>query len=46
MSKVSITRSKLDSLADAIGSKSSRGIPLTIDQMRDAVLDIEIGILK
>lgn len=44
MSKVSITRSKLDSLADAIGSKSSRGIPLTIDQMRDAVLDIEIGI--
>ena len=44
MSKVSITRSKLDLLADAIGSKSSRGIPLTIDQMRDAVLDIEIGI--
>lgn len=44
MSKVSITRSKLDSLADAIGSKSSRGIPLTIDQMRDAVLNIEMGI--
>ena len=44
MSKVLITRSKLDSLADAIGSKSSQGIPLTIDQMRDAVLDIETGI--
>jgi len=44
MNKVSITRSKLDSLADAIGSKSSRGIPLTIDQMRDAVLDMKTGI--
>ena len=39
--KVSVTKSKLDDLANAIGSKSGKGIPLTIDEMVDAVLSIE-----
>ena len=39
--KVSVTKSKLDDLANAIGSKSEKGIPLTIDEMVDAVLSIE-----
>lgn len=39
--KVSVTKSKLDDLANVIGSKSGKGIPLTIDEMVDAVLSIE-----
>lgn len=33
MSKVSITKSKLDALANAIAIKSGAGLPLTIDEM-------------
>lgn len=39
--KVLVTKSKLDDLANVIGSKSGKGIPLTIDEMVDAVLSIE-----
>ena len=39
--KVSITKQKLDDLANAVGSKSGIGVPLTIDQMTNAVLDIK-----
>lgn len=41
---VMVTRAKLDSLAEAVGSKSGQGVPLTIEGMEDAVLGIETGI--
>ena len=44
MDRVTVTRERLDSLAEAVGSKSAQGVPLTIEQMRDAVLGIETGI--
>ena len=37
MSKVSITKSKLDELAASVSEKSGGSLPLTIDEMRDAV---------
>lgn len=37
MSKVSITRSKLDTLAVSISTKSGATLPLTLDQMKTAV---------
>ena len=40
MSKVTITKSKLDSLATAIASKTSATAPMTIAQMETAVLNI------
>lgn len=40
MSKVSVTKEKLDTLAEAVGAKSGESIPLTIDEMTDAVLGI------
>jgi len=42
--KVMVTKAKLDSLAEAVGSKSGLGVPLTIEGMEDAVLGIETGI--
>lgn len=42
--RVMVTKAKLDSLAEAVGSKSGLGIPLTIEGMEDAVLGIETGI--
>lgn len=42
MSKVSVTKEKLDTLAEAVGAKSGENIPLTIDQMTSAVLGIEL----
>ena len=42
MSKVSITKEKLDTLAEAVGAKSGENLPLTIDQMTSAVLGIEL----
>lgn len=41
--KVVITKSKLDSLANAISSKSGQSIPLTIAQMETAVISIPTG---
>ena len=41
MSKVSITKAKLDYLANCVASKSGESIPLSIDAMADAVLGIE-----
>ena len=38
--KVTITKSKLDSLAEVIGSKSNQNVPLTIEGMEDAVLSL------
>ena len=43
MSKVLITRSKLDSLANTIASKASVDVPLTIAQMETAVRNIPTG---
>lgn len=43
MSKVLITRSKLDSLASTIAAKSGAALPLTIAQMDAAVEGIETG---
>lgn len=43
MSKVSITRSKLDALAVAVSVKSGEELPLTIDEMREAVNGISGG---
>lgn len=43
MSKVLITRSKLDSLATTISAKSGEPLPLTIAQMDAAVQGIETG---
>lgn len=40
--KVAVTRAKLDNLANAIGSKSGEGIPLTLDQMVTAVDAMDI----
>ena len=40
MSKVSVTKEKLDTLAEAVGAKSGQSIPLTIDEMTSAVLSI------
>ena len=40
MSKVSVTKEKLDTLAEAVGAKSGQSIPLTISEMTDAVLSI------
>lgn len=44
MSKVLITRSKLDGLATTISAKSGATLPLTIAQMDAAVDGIEIGV--
>lgn len=44
MSKVLITRSKLDSLATTISAKSGANLPLTIDQMDAAVESISVGV--
>lgn len=43
MSKVSITSSKLDALANAISLKSGETVPLTLDEMVQAVDGIETG---
>lgn len=43
MSKVSITRSKLDNLAVAVSAKSGATLPLTIAQMQTAVENIPTG---
>lgn len=43
MSKVSITRSKLDALANTISTKSGSALPLTLDQMDAAVRSISGG---
>lgn len=40
MSKVAITRSKLDNLANAVAAKSGEPVLLTIDEMTSAVLSI------
>ena len=45
MSKVLITRSKLDGLATTIAAKSGASLPLTIAQMESAVDGIELGII-
>ena len=37
---VMVDRSRLDSLAEVVAAKSGSGIPLTLDQMREAVLGI------
>lgn len=42
MTKVAVTKSKLDSLAEKIGIKSKRRLPLTIDEMGEAVDGIEL----
>ncbi len=41
--KVLVTKEKLDALANAVSSKSGESIPLTIDEMADAVLGIQTG---
>ena len=41
MSKVSVTKVKLDYLANCISSKSGESVPLTLDEMADAVLGIQ-----
>lgn len=43
MSKVLITRSKLDDLATAVSNKSGAALPLTIAQMQTAVQNIPTG---
>lgn len=43
MGRVSITKSKLDALAIAVAKKSGESVPLTIDQMTEAVDDIQSG---
>ena len=40
--KVVVTKSKLDNLAEIISSKSEEPIPLTIDEMSAAVLDLNL----
>lgn len=42
MTKVLITQSKLDDLAETIGAKTGQNIPLTIDQMKNAIYSITI----
>lgn len=43
MSKVSVTKDKLDILANAIANKSGEPLKLTLDEMVEAVDGIEIG---
>ena len=43
MSKVAITKSKLDTLANTIAAKSGVAAPLTLDQMDAAVQSIQTG---
>ena len=43
MSKVSITKSKLDNLANAVAAKSGIPVLLSVDEMTDAVLGIGVG---
>ena len=42
MTKVAVTKAKLDTLAEKIGIKSKRRLPLTIDEMGEAVDSIEL----
>lgn len=41
--KVSVTKEKLDALANAVSMKSGESIPLTIDEMASAVESIQTG---
>ena len=43
MSKVAITKEKLDSLANAVAAKSGIPVLLTVDEMTSAVLGISVG---
>lgn len=43
MSKVLITKSKLDVLATSISAKTGETLPMTLDEMKDAVDDIIRG---
>lgn len=43
MSKVAVSKIKLDYLANCVSSKSGESVPLTIDEMADAVLGIQTG---
>ena len=43
MSKVLVTKSKLDTLASVIGGKSGETVPMTIDEMTSAVEGIQTG---
>ena len=43
MSKVLVTRSKLDNLATIISAKSGAELPLTLDQMEEAARGIDVG---
>ena len=43
MSKVLVTKSKLDSLAESVSTKSGESLPLTLDEMKDAVDHISGG---
>lgn len=43
MSKVSVAKEKLDYLANCVSAKSGESIPLTIDEMAEAVLGIQEG---
>jgi hypothetical protein len=43
MSKVAVTKSKLDDLALHIAAKSGEAMPMTIDEMQDAVDGIQTG---
>ena len=43
MSRVSITRSLLDDLAMSISAKSGEPVPMTLDEMKDAVDGIQTG---
>lgn len=46
MSRVIVTKSKLDELAKAIGVKTQRRLPLTIEEMKDSVEGIELPNLQ
>ena len=41
--RVIVSRDKLDSLAEAVAAKSGEQLTLTIDEMTDAVLSIEVN---
>ena len=43
MSRVSVSKVKLDYLANCVSSKSGESVPLTLDEMADAVLGIQTG---
>ncbi len=43
MSKVAVTKSKLDTLASSISVKSGESLPLTLDEMKTAVDGIQTG---